>query len=59
MTRTPEPGVPMRSVHTVCLIKGCAGTTVDRRSWGGVILLRTHEHDPTPDTPRRRGHPPP
>lgn len=65
MDRTPQPDEPMRSVHTVCLIKDCTGRTVDVRGWGrNVILLRTHEHGPRPrrspahDTPRREDPPP-
>ncbi|MFJ8760825.1 hypothetical protein [Streptomyces cyaneofuscatus] len=50
----PPPEAPMRRWRTVCLIKGCTGSTTDIRSWNGVILLRRHEHDPAPTAPHLR-----
>lgn len=36
---------PIRYVHTVCLIKGCTGATLDVHTWGGRLLVKTHHHD--------------
>lgn len=39
---------PIRYGPTICLIKGCGGTTAHVRAWSGVLLRTMHEHAPPP-----------